>query len=101
MRRSIIIIALLLAIVGFGMTQAGAQYGPTTTTLPPCTGQVGDAWDNCTPPSTTVPFDDGDLPPCAEDEPCWDCATMGNRICGTPTYPVPTGPVPGSPRFTG
>lgn len=20
--------------------------------------------------------------PCAEDEPCWDCETMGNRICG-------------------
>jgi hypothetical protein len=19
---------------------------------------------------------------CAEDDPCWDCATMGNRICG-------------------
>lgn len=19
---------------------------------------------------------------CEEDEPCWDCATMGNRICG-------------------
>lgn len=21
---------------------------------------------------------------CEEDEPCWDCATMGNRICGEP-----------------
>lgn len=20
--------------------------------------------------------------PCMEDDPCWDCATMGNRICG-------------------
>lgn len=19
---------------------------------------------------------------CAEDDPCWDCSTMGNRICG-------------------
>ena len=19
---------------------------------------------------------------CQEDEPCWDCETMGNRICG-------------------
>lgn len=19
---------------------------------------------------------------CEEDEPCWDCSTMGNRICG-------------------
>lgn len=22
--------------------------------------------------------------PCAEDDPCWDCHTMGNQICGTP-----------------
>lgn len=21
---------------------------------------------------------------CMEDMPCWDCETMGNRICGTP-----------------
>lgn len=21
-------------------------------------------------------------PPCQEDEACWDCRTMGNRICG-------------------
>ena len=21
---------------------------------------------------------------CAEDEPCWNCATMGNRLCGNP-----------------
>lgn len=20
--------------------------------------------------------------PCHEDQPCWDCRTMGNRICG-------------------
>ena len=31
--------------------------------------------------------------PCREDMPCWDCATMGNRICG----PVPTLRVPGEP----
>lgn len=26
---------------------------------------------------TTVPYHQ-----CEEDEPCWDCETMGNRICG-------------------
>lgn len=25
------------------------------------------------------------LPTCQEDEPCWDCTTMGNRICGPTT----------------
>lgn len=23
-------------------------------------------------------------PSCAEDDPCWDCHTMGNQICGAP-----------------
>ena len=25
--------------------------------------------------------------PCAEDEACWDCVTMGNFICGTVVVP--------------
>jgi hypothetical protein len=28
-------------------------------------------------------------PGCQEDEPCWDCATMGNRICGPTDAPEP------------
>ncbi len=39
----------------------------TTTTLPPEE-----------PPVTEV---------CQEDEPCWDCETMGNQICGPITEP--------------
>lgn len=31
---------------------------------------------------------------CTEDMECWDCTTMGNRICG----PIP---VPAEPTFTG
>ena len=31
---------------------------------------------------------------CEEDMPCWDCETMGNRICG----PIP---VPAEPEYTG
>ncbi len=27
----------------------------------------------------TTTFQEGQ---CEEDEPCWDCETMGNRICG-------------------
>ena len=41
---------------------------------------------------------------CYEDEPCWDCTTMGNQICGTTTTvvvavadpPVPMLPSTGS-----
>lgn len=36
--------------------------------------------------SVTVqaPMDTITAPPCAEDDPCWNCLTMGNRICGDP-----------------
>ncbi len=37
---------------------------------------------------------DDDGTACEEDEDCWDCATMGNLICG----PVP---VTASPEFAG
>lgn len=23
-----------------------------------------------------------DATACAEDDPCWDCSTMGNKVCG-------------------
>lgn len=46
-------------------------------------------------------------PECYEDQPCWDCTTMGNRQCGPPPTPPPwTGPtcygqpVPADPRVT-
>lgn len=53
-------------------TTAPRRIAPTPTTLAP--GTI--TWSN-TP--------DGR---CHEDMPCWDCATMGNRICGR---------VPGAP----
>lgn len=28
------------------------------------------------PPAVTAPA------PCQEDDPCWDCSTMGNHLCG-------------------
>lgn len=27
-------------------------------------------------------IEDAPAPQCQEDQPCWDCETMGNRICG-------------------
>ena len=43
----------------------------------------------------------GAQPParCEEDMDCWDCETMGNRICG-PTQAPPV-PVPADPEYTG
>jgi hypothetical protein len=36
---------------------------------------------------------------CQEDDPCWDCETMGNRICGP--VAVEPAPVVAVPTFTG
>jgi len=73
---------------------------------PPQPGHEGDTRGAC--PAPTVP--------CQEDEPCWDCSTMGNLICGppdigtpvtivqpappAPSAPAPT-PVAASPAFMG
>ena len=69
---------LLLALVGLTLllhlnstsersqTQiqdAGAWSAPTPT--------IGEAW-------ISSPAAEG----CVEDEPCWDCKTMGNKLCG-------------------
>lgn len=65
---------------------------PTTIAAPPTT----------MPPSTTAPAPSTTVAPtttvpCHEDDPCWDCATMGNHICGSSTT-VAT--LPHAPRPT-
>lgn len=50
----------------------------TTTTDPAPTTTVQ--------PTTTVAQPTTTVDECLEDEPCWDCETMGNRECG----PAPT-----------
>jgi len=52
-------------------------------------GDVQASEPSPTPVPTLAPdaYDDGYQPPidspvCVEDDPCWDCETMGNRICG-------------------
>lgn len=32
--------------------------------------------------ATSSPDPLANVQACQEDEPCWDCSTMGNRICG-------------------
>lgn len=38
------------------------------------------------PPRTPAPVPSVS---CVEDEPCWDCDTMGNRTCGPTVTPSP------------
>ena len=35
---------------------------------------------------------------CEEDQPCWDCTTMGNRICGPVALVAFTAPLPLGPQ---
>lgn len=93
-------IAALLLVVGslfVAMAPAGAcgdgKGGPgcptTTTTEAPCRPAQA-ASDQCGTypapnPTTTTTV------PCEEDQPCWNCNTMGNHVCGTTTtVPAPT-----------
>jgi hypothetical protein len=67
----------------------------TTSTLPEhtceqlgtCTVDIGDpakAYQNTVPNAPVSPV-------CTEDMPCWNCSTMGNRICGKTVSLAETG----------
>lgn len=68
-------------------TSVAPSTAPTTTVAPSATTTTTVALATDVPPvpSTTAP-------PCQEDQPCWNCATMGNGICGTTTTAPPTHP---------
>lgn len=73
-------LALLLAL-----THGCSQHSPSPS---PSTEQTQEAeWTQHPPPPTvliprTLPTP---APHCQEDEPCWDCRTMGNLTCGVET----------------
>lgn len=77
---------------------------PSTTSTPVTTPSTSSSSSPTTtvvtevaPPTTTAPTSTevGVAPPtthhCEEDEPCWDCTTMGNLICGPTQAPRPAG----------
>ena len=58
------------------------------------------------PGTKTMPLEPGQTPAgaeegCEEDEDCWNCQTMGNRICGPNAQPTPALPFPAEPHFAG
>jgi LPXTG-motif cell wall-anchored protein len=57
----------------YGVSHVDVCPETPTTTAPPTTVP-----ETTTPPTTVVDE-------CLEDEPCWDCETMGNKICGPVT----------------
>ncbi len=46
-------------------------------------GGIGPVDEPVSPPTEEPPV----VATCQEDEPCWDCETMGNRICGPTATP--------------
>jgi hypothetical protein len=85
---------------------------PSSTTGAPTTLSSSPTTIACAIPEGTpgrIVFEDGsckvqpaDVPYCQEDEPCWDCHTMGNHVCGTTTtsYPLDTSIEPTQPWQT-
>ena len=57
-------------------TSAPTSLVPSTTTGPLATVEQGTLTPPALPEGITF---------CAEDDPCWNCATMGNQVCGTTT----------------
>ncbi len=78
-----IIEAIITIIIALGLLFAQHPDSSSGQEAPP--PSIGE-------PLVIVKDDDGTA--CQEDEPCWDCHTMGNLICG----PIP---VPANPGFTG
>jgi hypothetical protein len=83
-----------------------ASTGPahTATTAAPHTATQPTTAPTTEPAKTvdtTLPTVEPAAPICEEDMPCWDCKTMGNKICGPITTPAPPAPtVPSIPPLT-
>ena len=73
---------------------------PTTTTTTEETTTTAST-TTTEAPTTTMPSETTTtVAVCQEDEPCWDCETMGNRICEVPTTVTPVVPVTPVPVIT-
>ena len=59
---TVVILTLALLVMLFVAGMVSEWLAPTVHVT-----EIGDAWSQA---------------PCQEDMPCWDCETMGNRICG-------------------
>jgi hypothetical protein len=62
---------------------------PTTTSTAPVAPPTTVPVTTTAPPTTEPPTVTTTAPPCAEDDPCWDCTTMGNGTCETTTTEPP------------
>jgi hypothetical protein len=81
---------------GLLVTSPTTASGPTSKEVPTvvadgpraCLKVVDEVVMDCDQPTASVPVIHEDLfPGCEEDEPCWDCETMGNSVCGPVKVP--------------
>lgn len=81
MRKALLIALAVLCVYVLAACQHGATPTATSNTVPiPTTTLV----TTTIPTPTTVPTTTTVI---HEDDPRWDCATMGNRVCGPTTIP--------------
>ena len=91
----LIVMVLLLPFQASGQDKVTICHkGQTITVAAPAVAaherNHGDTHGPCEPEGRIGPVDTTPDPVCYEDEPCWDCDTMGNRTCG----PVVVDPPP-------
>lgn len=58
-------------------TEAPTQAPTEAPVAPPVDNE-----DTYPAPAPEIPTAGPETPVCQEDDPCWDCETMGNKICG-------------------
>ena len=93
------IIAVLLILLGSWLQGAlhpetpqpasMAHVAAVTPTCDDCDPDEGEAVDAAE--LAEIAAADAAAANCAEDEPCWDCSTMGNGICGPAVAPCEVG----------
>lgn len=93
MRLAPTLTALAIAALALTGCSTSTTHAPAPTRESSTTAPIARPTSTPTPTTTTAPTTastpapvaaplDTITAPCEEDEPCWDCATMGNLTCG-------------------
>lgn len=71
----------LILVIGFSACDQGSGTSlPSGASRPATAVREGNQANVGQSPATVSEV--GPVPVCQEDQPCWDCATMGNLVCG-------------------
>ncbi len=92
---AIIAIAIVLALASpdgqekVNVCHKGQPITIAAAAVPAHLANHGDTLGDCEPTGEASSEGPVDTPVCEEDDPCWDCKTMANLVCGTPPIVAP------------